>query len=64
MQLYAPSISPQNKKKIRSAIFDMTPEFNQTGILKMMVEDGFGTYDWNALFATFRKIVVDFKSEM
>ena len=61
MQLYAPEISPQNKRKIRTAIFDMEPEFNKTGILKMMNEDGFGVYDWNDLFATFRKIVVDNK---
>jgi 5'-3' exonuclease len=61
MQLYAPAISPQNKAKIRSAIFDMIPEFNKTGILKMMNEDGFGVYDWNDLFSTFRKIVVDNK---
>ena len=61
MQLYAPSISPQSKEKIRAAIFDMKPEFNKTGILKMMTEDGFGVYDWNDLFSTFRKIVVDNK---
>jgi len=61
MQLYAPGISPQNKEKIRAAIFDMEPEFNRTGILKMMNEDGFGVYDWNDLFSTFRKIVVDNK---
>ena len=61
MQLYAPGISPQNKEKIRAAIFDMEPEFNKTGILKMMSEDGFGVYDWNDLFSMFRKIVVDNK---
>jgi len=61
MQLYAPDISPQNKTKVKTAIFEMKPEFNQTGILKMMTEDGFGVYDWNDLFATFRKIVVDSK---
>jgi len=61
MQLYAPEISPQNKRKIRTAIFDMEPQFNKTGIIKMMNEDGFGVYDWSGLFATFRKIVVDNK---
>jgi len=61
MQLYAPEISPQNKSKIRAAIFDMEPEFNKTGVLKMMNEDGFGVYDWNDLFSIFRKIVVDNK---
>ena len=59
MQLYAPTISSQNKEKIRTAIFKMEPEFNKTGVKKMMIEDGFGVYDWNDLFAIFRKIVVD-----
>ena len=61
MQLYAPMISPQNKEKIRTAIFDMEPEFNKTGIIKMMITDGFGAYDWTDLFAIFRKIVLDNK---
>jgi 5'-3' exonuclease len=61
MQLYAPYISPQNKRKIRAAIFDMEPQFNRTGIIKMMNEDGFGVYDWTELFANFRKIIVDSK---
>ena len=59
MQLYAPTISPQNKAKVRTAIFEMEPQFNKTGVIKMMTEDGFGIYDWNDLFSTFRKIVVD-----
>jgi len=63
MQLYAPTISPQNKQKIRTALFEMEPQFNKTGVLKMMIEDGFGATDWNDLFATFRKIVVDNKTE-
>ena len=63
MQLYTPSISPQNKAKIRSAVFDLEPEFNKTGVLAMMIQDGFGQTDWSDLFATFRKIVVDNKSE-
>ena len=63
MQLYAPTISPQNKAKIRSAVFDLEPEFNKTGVLAMMIQDGFGQTDWSDLFATFRKIVVDNKSE-
>ena len=63
MQLYAPTISPQNKGRIRSAIFDMEPEFNKTGVVKMMIQDGFGATDWTGLFSTFRKIVVDNKTE-
>ena len=63
MQLYTPAISPQNKAKIRSAVFDLEPELNKTGVLAMMIQDGFGQTDWSDLFATFRKIVVDNKSE-
>ena len=63
MQLYAPTISPQNKGRIRSAIFDMEHQFNKTGVVKMMIQDGFGATDWTGLFGTFRKIVVDNKSE-
>ena len=63
MQLYAPSMSPQNKSIIRNAVFELEPEFNKTGVLKMMIEDGFGATDWTDLFATFRKIVVDNKTE-
>ena len=61
MQLYAPSISPQNKSKIRSAIFDIELQFNKTGVMKMMMEDGFGEIAWADLFATFKKIVADNK---
>lgn len=63
MQLYAPTISPQNKGRIRSAIFDMEHQFNKTGVVKMMIQDGFGATDWTGLFSTFRKIVVDNKTE-
>jgi len=61
MQLYAPSLSPQSKRKISEAVNDMLPEFNKTGILSMMSKDGFGIYDFTDLFSTFRKIVVDSK---
>lgn len=63
MQLYMPSISPQSKSSIKSCILDFEPEFNKTGTKAMMIEDGFGVYDWNDLFVHFRKIIVEHKGE-
>jgi 5'-3' exonuclease len=57
MQLYAPLISIQDKDKIKATINDACQEFNKTGVLKLMMEDGFGAYDWTTLFTTFRRII-------
>ena len=59
MQLYSPSISIQGKQMVRTAIDDSDCEFNKTEVIKMMMEDGFGTYDWTSLFTTFRRLVRD-----
>ena len=59
MQLYSPSIPIQGKKFIRSAIQDFVPEFNKTGIIKMMLEDGFGVYDWSSLFQNMKRITTE-----
>jgi len=40
---------------------DSCNEFNKTEVVKMMVKDGFGTYDWTTLFTTFRRIIQDEK---
>ena len=61
MQLYVPSLSPQSKEMIRYAIEDAPQEFNKTEILKMMQQDGFGTFDWSDLFQTMKRIVADNK---
>jgi len=61
MQLYAPSLSPQGKSKVRFAIEDAEQLFNKTGVQGMMIEDGFGTFDWSSLFQCMRRIVVDNK---
>ena len=59
MQLYAPSIPIQDK--IKTTLKDACNEFNKTEVLKLMVEDGFGAYDWTTLFTTFRRIIRDGK---
>ena len=59
MQLYSPSISPQGKMKLRYALDNFVPEFNQTGTKAMMIRDGFGVWDCTELFAFFKRIVAD-----
>ena len=57
MQLYSPSMSPQAKRQVKTAINDLEPELNKTGVIKMMHEDGFGSYDWSDLFSAMKRIV-------
>jgi len=59
MQLYSPSISPQGKMKMRYALDNFVPEFNQTGTKAMMIRDGFGVWDCTDLFAFFKRIVAN-----
>ena len=61
MQLYNPTISLQTQNKINYGFDNFSYDYNRTEFIKMMNEDGFGVYDWNDLFAIFRKIVVDNK---
>ena len=59
MQLYAPSISVQGKRKLRHALENAPMEFNKTGIRAMMIQDGFGEWNWSSLFQHLNKIVAD-----
>lgn len=62
MQLYSPSISPQGKSRMRYALDNFVPEFNQTGAKTMMIKDGFGVWDCTDLFAFFKRVVSDKKT--
>ena len=62
MQLYAPLISPQGKRKIRYNIDNADYHFNKTEIMKMMMEDGFGVYNWDSLFQNFKRVSLENKS--
>tara|TARA_B100000963_G_C22596637_1_gene658155 strand:- start:827 stop:1807 length:981 start_codon:yes stop_codon:yes gene_type:complete len=62
MQLYSPSISPQGKSRMRFALDNFVPEFNQTGTKTMMIKDGFGVWDCTDLFAFFKRVVSDKKT--
>ena len=63
MQLYAPTISIQGKMKIRHAIENFDADFNKTEIRKMMIQDGFGEWNWNDLFQNFKRISVEAKGK-
>jgi 5'-3' exonuclease len=49
MQLYVPKISFQKKMFIKETVENFEGGFNQTEIIKMMVEDGFGELKWEDL---------------
>ena len=61
MQLYSPNISAQSAQQIRRMLYDPELNFNKSGVRAMMIEDGFGAYDWNDLFVLFNKMVVQTK---
>ena len=56
MQLYAPAISTRTKAKIDWSIKDCCTDFNLTKVKGMMLEDGFGEYNFGLLWATMRNI--------
>ena len=62
MQLYSPFISPQGKSKVRYNVDNAEYHFNKTEIIKMMMEDGFGAYNWDGLFQNFNRISLENKS--
>tara|TARA_R100001082_G_scaffold45410_2_gene24231 strand:- start:545 stop:1519 length:975 start_codon:yes stop_codon:yes gene_type:complete len=61
MQLYSPAISVQTKQKISNITKNFVHEFNQTQVKVMMAKDGFGTYNWDSLFTSFKKIILGHK---
>ena len=61
MQLYAPNISAQSAQYIRRMLTNPEFNFNKSGVRAMMIEDGFGVYDWNDLFTLFKRISVESK---
>jgi len=63
MQLYSPNISAQSAQHIRRMLYDPELNFNKSGVRAMMIEDGFGAYDWNDLFILFKRMSVESKGE-
>jgi 5'-3' exonuclease len=62
MQLYSPLLSPVAKKKVRNSTESPEVTFNKTEIIKMMIQDGFGEYNWSSIFQNFNRIVLDNKT--
>jgi DNA polymerase-1 len=63
MQLYVPSISVQNKSKIKYIIKNSDFSLDKTSTYAMMLEDGIGNFDWSTLYQTFKKIVYEEKKD-
>tara|TARA_A100001515_G_scaffold104830_2_gene85541 strand:+ start:3203 stop:4168 length:966 start_codon:yes stop_codon:yes gene_type:complete len=59
MQLYSPSISVQGRRKLQFALDNIEWSFNKTGVRAMMIEDGFGEWNWSDLFQHLNKIAFD-----
>ena len=57
MQLYAPQMSIQSKMQVKESIENFEFTFNKTGILKMMIDDGFGELNWEDLKVHLNKVV-------
>jgi len=59
MQLYSPSLGIEAKKTVRDTIKDPDMSFNKTGLIKMMMKDGFGEVNFIDLFQHFNRISID-----
>ena len=56
MQLYAPQMSVQSKTYVKESIENFECDFNNTEILKMMRNDGFGELNWEDLRTALNRI--------
>ncbi len=56
MQLYSPSLSYNAKQQVKYAIEEADQLFNLTEMKRMMINDGFGTWDWSDLIQIMRRI--------
>jgi DNA polymerase-1 len=59
MQLYAPSLSANTKRSIKNIVLEADNSFNKTEILKLMIQDGFGEFNWSELSQRLNKISID-----
>ena len=58
MQLYSPSMSIQGKTKTKYALENFEYHFNKTEVRKMMIQDGFGEWNWADLFGKLNKMAL------
>ena len=59
MQLYSPQMSIQAKDFVRNAVTNFECDFNNTAIIGMMREDGFGELNWEELKVHLNRISRD-----
>jgi len=59
MQLYTPSLSANTKRSIKTIVLEADNSFNKTEILKLMIQDGFGEFNWSELSQKLNKISID-----
>jgi DNA polymerase-1 len=57
MNLVPPSISVQDAQKINYAIDNFVPELNATGLRKMSIQHGFGSFSWDYYFASLNGVI-------
>jgi 5'-3' exonuclease len=62
MQLSVPTMSPDTIRQIEVKVKPDVREFNKTEILRMMIEDGMGEYNWTDLWANCNRIVWESKA--
>ena len=64
MQLYVPQMSYQAKRTVDQAVEDFSFSFNQTAIIKMMRNDGFGELNWETLKTHLNKINLNHRTAL
>ena len=63
MQLYSPSLSIPTSSKIKETFESHSPLFNNTGVVKLLFEDGFPQVNLDELYALFRKMIFESKTK-
>tara|TARA_R110002110_G_scaffold112653_1_gene279830 strand:- start:147 stop:1106 length:960 start_codon:yes stop_codon:yes gene_type:complete len=56
MQLYSPSMSIDDKTRVKYILDNFDPQFNKTEVIKRMAIDGFGSWEPSDLFSTLKRI--------
>lgn len=63
MQLYVPLLTAEAREVILNAVENYPQEFKKSTILKMMAEDGFPFWNFDALYASLNNIIYKIKKE-
>ena len=59
MQLYSPNLSAQTKREMKQVINNFDNYFNKTEVVKMMIQDGFGEFNWTDLSQKMKSLSLD-----